>query len=330
MLCALAVSLAGVRPSVFGAVWVGAAEPGDTMSFADLIKRLEGLVSVVAELAPYSGVVGAMSRWVTSSSAEDAGGHGKGPFCGWPRPSDYLGVLGWDGRLSGDSQSGGSAWQRGRPGQPQPPLPAMCFVEAGASAAVAAVATRAHRDDASGLGLAKRRSGSAAAYVAAIALQGQVTTRRYSVHDLANAMTWATFPGLKWSIFGCLWQEVLSFENNHEAQTPGRGRSERSDRLTQLDEAGVLGGGAARVLFGHALLEHLMLGRQAQINAPLWLLRDCGKGLGLAERMVQTLAERGATGDLPTGTYPVGGPGVMAACGLNETCLQDDRSRKSF
>jgi hypothetical protein len=91
-----------------------------------------------------------------------------------------------------------------------------------------------------------------------------------------------------------------------------------------------LGGGAARVLFGHALLEHLMLGRQAQINAPLWLLRDCGKGLGLAERMVQALAERGATGDLPTGTYPVGGPGVLAACGLNETCLQDDRSRKSF
>jgi hypothetical protein len=153
----------------------------------------------------------------------------------------------------------------------------------------------------------------AAHYVSSIADHGLVPTRFGSVHDLTNAMTWAAFPRLKWQVFQCLSREYKEFDAAQAV--PGRGRTPASDLFTQFDEAGVLGCGPSRILFGHALLEHLILGRSNQINAPMWLTEQIrglfdseATGLGQAALTCQLWEDHlgsGASLAEASGTFPV-------------------------
>ena len=116
---------------------------------------------------------------------------------------------------------------------------------------------------------------SAAAYVHSVVKRAQVPTRPLSIHDFANALTWAAFPVSKWLLFCALYQDYVDFFANDSRQDcSGRGRGVRSDRLTNLDEAGVIaaGPGAGEVYFGHALIEHLLTGQESTVYAPYWLL----------------------------------------------------------
>ncbi len=116
---------------------------------------------------------------------------------------------------------------------------------------------------------------SAAAYVHSIFKRAQVPTRPLSVHDFANALTWAAFPVSKWLLFCALYQDYVDFFSNDSRQDcSGRGRGIRSDRLTNLDEAGVVAAGpeAGEIYFGHALIEHLLTGQESTVYAPSWLL----------------------------------------------------------
>ncbi len=116
---------------------------------------------------------------------------------------------------------------------------------------------------------------SAAAYVHSVVERAQVPTRPLSVHDFANALTWAAFPVSKWLLFCALYQDYVEFFANDSRQDcSGRGRGIRSDLLTNLDEAGVVDAGPddSEIYFGHALIEHLLTGQESTVYAPYWVL----------------------------------------------------------
>lgn len=91
-------------------------------------------------------------------------------------------------------------------------------------------------------------------------VRGAVPTRPRNLHDLMNALTWTAYPQAKLTL--CHRQvEVARARGTHT----NRLRTKAQDRLAMLDEGGVLGlpGGAERV-FGHGLLEDLILGRRSR------------------------------------------------------------------
>lgn len=126
-------------------------------------------------------------------------------------------------------------------------------------------------------GASRPEGGRAAAYVQSIVSAKKVPTRLNNLHDFANALTWAQFPRTKWVLYCGLQREyecqARDRQGGQSRPEAGRGRTPRADRLTLLDEAGVmrLGGrnGHRDVCFGHALIEHLARGGPA-VNAPVW------------------------------------------------------------
>lgn len=105
---------------------------------------------------------------------------------------------------------------------------------------------------------AKRRDLSAL-YDVRIHREGLVATRLRNPHDLFNALVWASFP---------LAKRALA-RRQHDAHVRRLGvdlvrlpnaRSREQDTLAMIDEGGVLCAPGRRVLFGHALYEHLWMG----------------------------------------------------------------------
>ena len=124
-------------------------------------------------------------------------------------------------------------------------------------------------------------------YDGLITLRGEVPTRARSAHDLLNALAWAAFPQAKRAIHARQFraQERLC----DAAGRPPARRSREQDILTMLDEGGVVvaatsaaaaaaqaaleagahvelgallrSGQAAAHVLGHALTEHVVLGR---------------------------------------------------------------------
>jgi hypothetical protein len=91
-------------------------------------------------------------------------------------------------------------------------------------------------------------------------VRGAVPTRPRNLHDLMNALTWAAYPRAKLAL--CRRQVEVA-----RARGPrtNRLRTKAQDRLAMLDEGGLLGlpDGEDRV-FGHGLLEDLVLGRASR------------------------------------------------------------------
>lgn len=101
-------------------------------------------------------------------------------------------------------------------------------------------------------------------YNGQVATQGLVPTRANSVHDLFNALVWAAFPLSKRALH--LRQHAAQ---GQQGEAPGYWvRSQEQDWLSMLDEGGMVTVGAASLLFGHALAEHLVAGVEAR---PLWV-----------------------------------------------------------
>jgi hypothetical protein len=94
-----------------------------------------------------------------------------------------------------------------------------------------------------------RRARPITDYDARIA-DGVVATRRESLHDLMNALVWATFPRAKRRL------HALQLDHLRASTDPGR-RSTAHDTLAMLDEGGVLLAANGPVVFGHAILEHV-------------------------------------------------------------------------
>lgn len=133
--------------------------------------------------------------------------------------------------------------------------------------------------------------GAAQRYDGRISLQGEVPTRAQNWHDLLNALCFATFARAKGALHRRQYFLLCQVEARLRAQSPSgpwpSARLREQDALTLFDEGGVviaLGSsrraraletscdpdevadacraGAARIVpFGHAVLEHLVLGK---------------------------------------------------------------------
>jgi hypothetical protein len=123
-------------------------------------------------------------------------------------------------------------------------------------------------------------------YDAAIALEGTVPTRENNLHDLMNALVWASFPHSKRALHARQHRLVSSAGPSHSGEA--KHRTPEADTLAMLDEGGLLfvvddrsaaeatrvtrardaraagdlarAGLARPVGFGHALYQHLVHG----------------------------------------------------------------------
>lgn len=135
-----------------------------------------------------------------------------------------------------------------------------------------------------------RRAPAPPGYDTRIHLDGVVPTRPESWHDVMNALVWAAFPRSKRALHARQY-EVVERDRLAHAPSDARARSREGDSLALVDEGGavvavrasvlaevelalagrdeaavvaaVARGDARLVLFGHALFEHLALGRPA-------------------------------------------------------------------
>jgi len=101
-------------------------------------------------------------------------------------------------------------------------------------------------------------------YEVRIARRGEVPTRPESWHDFLNALIWAAFPAAKRALTARLGEEQLA-----RAGAGGRlpnARTRVQDALALVDEGGVVVTPAGAVVFGHAVLEHLLDGVAPRVS----------------------------------------------------------------
>jgi hypothetical protein len=103
---------------------------------------------------------------------------------------------------------------------------------------------------------------------------GEVPCLSQSYHDLCNALVWAAFPRLKRVLHARQFQALQRWVPPGALRLPNR-RSREQDALTLFDEGGSVvlasGQGTAVVLFGHALIEHVLFEPSAIHSAALVL-----------------------------------------------------------
>lgn len=105
---------------------------------------------------------------------------------------------------------------------------------------------------------AKRRE-LAELYDVRIHREGLVATRVANPHDLFNALVWASFPRAKRAL-ARRQHDAHVRRLGADARRLPNARSREQDTLAMIDEGGVICAAAGRVLFGHALYEHLWAG----------------------------------------------------------------------
>ncbi|MFO0684601.1 MAG: DUF3025 domain-containing protein [Sandaracinus sp.] len=92
-------------------------------------------------------------------------------------------------------------------------------------------------------------------YEVRIARLGVVPTRTH-LHDAMNALVWATFPRSKRLLAQRQCDALVAQIGERPTHLPNARTRER-DVLAMIDEGGILSIGERRLVFGHAILEHL-------------------------------------------------------------------------
>jgi Protein of unknown function (DUF3025) len=114
-------------------------------------------------------------------------------------------------------------------------------------------------------------------YDARVTLDREVPTRAGCWHDLMNALVWGTFPLAKGALHARQYR-ALSQRIGVGARTLPAARTPELDALALLDEGGVVTCAGtvegARIVFGHAVYESLVLGVRPAIVAGLTLAAD--------------------------------------------------------
>jgi len=120
------------------------------------------------------------------------------------------------------------------------------------------------------LGRRGRRAVDAdALYEVRIAKHGRIPTRA-NVHDLMNALVWATFPQSKRVLAERQYTALVAQVGEHPRRLPNARTRER-DVLAMIDEGGVIFAEDAAIVFGHAILEHLATREAAVRGFPIRL-----------------------------------------------------------
>lgn len=126
-------------------------------------------------------------------------------------------------------------------------------------------------------------------YDGRIALHGEVPCLDQSYHDLFNVLVWAAFPRAKRALHARQFRALQGWLPAAASRLPNR-RTREQDALTVFDEGGSvlvttrsleidaepkrLEAGAACILFGHALMEHVAYGRSAVRSAAVVVSLD--------------------------------------------------------
>ena len=117
------------------------------------------------------------------------------------------------------------------------------------------------------------KDGSLASYISSAATRHEVATRRHSVHDLFNFLTYIMFPKSKAAIMTLHASEMISHLNLQTAdKTGGRGRTRYQDLLTMFDEGGALSVPEMCpkiIVFGHGIYEQF-INQPRTIRAFTW------------------------------------------------------------
>jgi hypothetical protein len=147
-------------------------------------------------------------------------------------------------------------------------------------------------------------------YVVRVARYGRLPTRERSWHDLTNALVWAAFPRSKRAL-AARQLAILDARVPSDALRLPNARSREEDALAMLDEGGIvlattpdrveaieraqrandgdaLRGAAVAHVFGHALMEHAIAGREDVRGYALVLAADDPR---LIEEVDAALAE---------------------------------------
>lgn len=175
---------------------------------------------------------------------------------------------------------------------------------------------------------------AAALYDARIVERGEVPTRD-GWHDLANALVWSAFPRSKRALHGRQLRAITARLPPGATAFHGA-RTDEQDALAMLDEGGLivssdlappreagdlarsLRAGAATVhVFGHALLEHVALQRQADVLAAVAWVRGADVDRALAERL--------ASGEFPRSRADLGSAWLSEAWASSKPALRQRR-----
>lgn len=142
---------------------------------------------------------------------------------------------------------------------------------------------------------APRRRGApidpASLYEVRIGEHREVPSRPGNLHDLCNALVWATFPRGKWALSVRLAQHQRTRATG-AARLPGA-RAPAHDRLALLDEGGLLVTATHDVVFGHAILEHAALGRTDVRAAPFALPAPTAPHIDAIDRALAAALDAG-------------------------------------
>jgi hypothetical protein len=123
-------------------------------------------------------------------------------------------------------------------------------------------------------------------YEARIALSGFIPTRAH-VHDLMNALVWATFPRSKRALARRQYRALVAQVGERPTKLPNARTRER-DVLAMIDEGGLVVMAEARIVFGHAVYEHLA-SSEALVRAFPIVLEPQGDVDAALEAWVETL-----------------------------------------
>jgi hypothetical protein len=107
-------------------------------------------------------------------------------------------------------------------------------------------------------------------YDGRIYFQGELPTRTGSWHDYFNVLSWCAFPRFKAAINEAQVAELMPLFDVPRKTMPGA-RTWEQDRLAMIDEGGIVievaaDGDERRTVFGHAIQEHVLLGRPLPVR----------------------------------------------------------------
>jgi Protein of unknown function (DUF3025) len=137
-------------------------------------------------------------------------------------------------------------------------------------------------------------------YNGRITREGRVPTRAHNLHDLMNVLVWAAFPQSKRRIHQLQYEELQK-----QLATGSTVRSAVRDRLSMIDEGGVLLHGERAYVFGHAVLEQVWSHRPWPRVSLLVVAARSSADVDLAQSLERPPAEKLPSVDLSS-LFPFG------------------------
>jgi hypothetical protein len=126
--------------------------------------------------------------------------------------------------------------------------------------------------------------------------RGEVPTRERNWHDYLNALVWATFPRAKSALHARQHRAIRAWAGADVVRQLPNARTRELDALALIDEGGVIVCDDAKLVFGHALYEGLVLDVRAMIARAVVIV---GPAAAADELLANRLAQPLVVDELP-------------------------------